>query len=138
MSESEPTVISYASGSQRERRHVSDILFPAIATAMFVGMLLLPISVMNGAKHVAEDFKIELSTTTQLAFDFYDLLIGIRANYWLWILPVTVPLALMPVRRETRYRLLLLAVLISGLVGLFSVYAAFHMWESIIGGMTGK
>jgi hypothetical protein len=138
MTETESPVLSYASTREKSSLTVGGFIFQLIATAMFVGLILLSMSAVQRAKVLFEDFKLELSAPAQLTVDASDFLVDSRASIWLWILPITVPFLLSRVRREIRDRLLLIAVLLAGLSGLLAIACVQTVWDSVMTGVTMK
>jgi hypothetical protein len=136
MTESEPTVLPYASTRERSQLTVGGFIFHFIATAMFIGLLLLPFRVIIAAKSLYEDFKLELPAAAQITFDVYDILNEIHANIWLWALPFVVPFFVVRIRREYRDRLMLIAVLLAGFIGFYAIFTAFQVLQRLITGMT--
>jgi hypothetical protein len=138
MGESLPPVISYDTSPQKPRLNVGDFIFHFLASAMFVGLILLPMHTIQRWKQIFEDFKLELPGPAQFSIDLYDALAAIYAHIWLWAVPFVAPFLLARVRREKRGRLLLLAILVAGLLSFFCLITTLLVFQDLMSGITTK
>jgi len=128
--------VQYASSVARERFPLADFLtFFAIA-AFTVGVLALPILYIDRFRKVYDDFKLKLPGSTQLMIDVYTVLDGVYARYWIWIIPVLLPLWLVRLPKDARLRIAVLMLLMAGSAVVWFVIAMIAPMFTLIEGMT--
>jgi type II secretory pathway component PulF len=131
-------IAEYATPEQQRRFPLADYLtFFAIA-AFTIGVLAAPLLLIERLKRIFEDFKLKLPGPTQLWIDLYDALNTVHARYWIWLVPILLPLWIIRRERDTRFRIAVVMMLLAGCAIVWFVFAAWLPMFTLIDGMTSK
>lgn len=86
-------------------------------------MLAAPLLIIDRLRNIYEDLKLKLPGSTQLLIDLYSTLNQFGARFWIWLIPLLIPLWLVRLDREVRFRATVALLLLAGLAIVWFVLA---------------